>query len=312
MHVALLGALTSWWQRGRTPAVAPRVASTIPLSVSSTDTAPAVVDRDWATVLLELAYEDQAAPLSPEATAPVRLAAEQALARFADAPQRLPRRPQLLPQLLSTLDDDDASGREIAGVIARDPALAAHLLRLANSALYRTQPAPVENLDRAVAVVGTEGLRQLVAMAVMQPVMRMEGGALGALPDLIWDHTQRTALAAAQFAKTVEREDAFAAQMLALLQGLGAILVAQALRDACVSQGGVPDAGIAARLLQEASPRLGRAVAREWGLSERLLQGLDDQAIDDTMRMSGLGRALAVAAPHATAALASARVADAA
>ena len=58
--------------------------------------------------------------------------------------------------------------------------------------------------------------------------------------------------------------------------------------------------------------RLGRAVAREWGLSERLLDGLDDQAIGDTARMGGLGRALAVAAPHATAAMASARVADAA
>ena len=310
--MALLGALTSWWHRGRTPAVAPRAAPTIPLSVSAPGISLAAVGRDWATALLELAYEGQPAPLSPEDSAPLRWAAEQALARFADAPQRLPRRPQLLPQLLSAINDDDASGREIAGVIARDPALAAHLLRLANSALYRTQPAPVENLDRAVALVGTEGLRQLVAMAVMQPVMRMDGGALGALPDLIWDHTQRTALAAAQFAKTVEREDPFAAQMLALLHGLGAILVAQALRDACVQQGGVPDAGIAARLLQEAAPRLGRAVAREWGLSERLLEGLDDQVIDDTARMSGLGRALAVAAPHATAAMASARVADAA
>lgn len=310
--MALLGALTSWWQRGRTQPIAPRVASAIPLSFAATGNVTAAVGRDWATGLLELAYDGQPAPLSPEDSAPLRWAAEEALARFADAPQRLPRRPQLLPQLLSALNDDDASGREIAGVIARDPALAAHLLRLANSALYRTQPAPVENLDRAVALVGTEGLRQLVAMAVMQPVMRMDGGALGALPDLIWDHTQRTALAAAQFAKTVEREDPFAAQMLALLHGLGAILVAQALRDACVQQGGVPDAGIAARLLQEAAPRLGRAVAREWGLSERLLDGLEDQGIDDTARMSGLGRALAVAAPHATAAMASARVADAA
>jgi len=310
--VALLGALTSWWQRGRTAVVTPGAASIAPpRAMAATTTAPAV-DRNWASALLELAYEGQPAPLSPEATAAVREAAEKTLARFAEAPQRLPRRPQLLPQLLSTLNDDEASGREIAGVIARDPALAAHLLRLANSALYRTQPAPIENLDRAVALVGTEGLRQLVAMAVMQPVMRMDGGALGALPDLIWDHTQRTALAAAQFAKTVEREDAFAAQLLALLQGLGAILVAQALRDACVQHGGVPDVVIAAHLLQDASPRLGRAVAREWGLSERLLQGLDDQAIDDTARMTGLGRALAAAAPHASAAMASARIADAA
>ncbi|HEY1034142.1 MAG TPA: HDOD domain-containing protein [Pseudoxanthomonas sp.] len=310
--MALLGALTSWWQRGRTPVVTPREASTAPPRAVAVTITASAVDRNWASALIELAYEGQPTPLSSEATASIRETVEKTLVRFAETPQRLPRRPQLLPQLLSTLNDDEASGREIAGVIARDPALAAHLLRLANSALYRTQPAPIENLDRAVALVGTEGLRQLVAMAVMQPVMRMEGGALGALPDLIWDHTQRTALAAAQFAKTVEREDAFAAQLLALLQGLGAILVAQALRDACAQHGGLPDAGSAAHLLQDASPRLGRAVARAWGLSERLLQGLDDQAIDDTAHMTGLGRALAAAAPHASAAMASARIADAA
>ena len=310
--MALLGALTSWWQRGRTPVVAQRAASAAQPLTAAADTPAPAAGRNWAGALLELAYEGQPAPLSPDASASLRETAEQTLARLAETPQRLPRRPQLLPQLLSTLNDDEASGREIAGVIARDPALAAHLLRLANSALYRTQPAPIENLDRAVALVGTEGLRQLVAMAVMQPVMRMEGGALGALPDLIWDHTQRTALAGAQFAKTVEREDAFAAQLLALLQGLGAILVVQALRDACTQHGGVPDGGIAAHLLQDASPRIGRAVAREWGLSERLLQGLDDQALDDTACMTGLGRALAVAAPHASAAMVSARIADAA
>lgn len=306
--MALLGALTSWWQRGRTPAVVLRDVSTANPPAAATEAAAPAADRTWAEALLELAYEGQPPPLSPESSASLRDDAERTLARFAEAPQRLPRRPQLLPQLLSTLNDDEASGREIAGVIARDPALAAHLLRLANSALYRTQPAPIESLDRAVALVGTEGLRHLVAMAVMQPVMRMDGGALGALPDLIWEHTQRAALAAAQFAKTVEREDAFAAQLLALLQGLGAILVVQALRDACAQHRGAPDVGVATRLLQDASPRLGRAVAREWGLSERVLQGLDDQALDDTTRMTGLGRALAVAAPHASAAMASAQV----
>jgi len=53
----------------------------------------------------------------------------------------------MLPQLLGALNDPDASGRDIAGIIARDPALAANLLKLANSTFYRSHAVPVESLD---------------------------------------------------------------------------------------------------------------------------------------------------------------------
>ena len=259
---------------------------------------PGVLSRNWAQPLVDAALAGQPAPLSSAESAVMIAATEQALARFDSEPGRLPRRPQMLPQLLSTLNDDDASGRDITMIIARDPALAANLLALANSALYRSQPTPVESLDRAVAQVGTDGLRQLVAVALMQPVMRVEGGIFGRLPELLWDHTQHAAQAAAQFARTIEREDAFAAQLLALLHGLGAIVVVQALRETSARQQPTapPEAASVAALLQREAPRIARRVAREWDLSERLMCALDDQALDDLAAMGGLGRALAVGA----------------
>nr|WP_298129898.1 HDOD domain-containing protein [uncultured Pseudoxanthomonas sp.] len=269
--------------------------------------------RDWAGPLLRLARLDTDACLSPEDSQAVIAAARGALARFADDPQRLPRRPQLLPQLLGALNDDDASGRDIAGIIARDPALAANLLKLANSALYRRDTLAVESLDRAVAMVGVDGLRHLVAVALMQPVMRVEGGVFGRLPELVWDHTQRTALVAARLAGPSGREAVFAAQLLALLQGLGAIVVVQVLRDAAAgSAGRVPDAAAMARVLHRWSPRLGCAVAREWGLSERLMQALREQTADDVATLSPLARVLASAAPEAGDAMENPPVANAA
>ncbi len=287
--------------------------------VAAIDVGPVVrmagtaVSRDWSGPLLRMAGVDATTRLSAEQSAALVAATKRALVRFADDPQRLPRRPQLLPQLLSTLNDDEASSRDIAGIIARDPALAANLLKLANSALYRSQAAPVDSLDRAVAMVGVDGLRHLVSVALMQPVMRLDGGVFGRLPDLIWDHTQRTALLASQAARPAGREDVFAAQLLSLLQGLGAIVVVQVLRDTCAqADAGLPDADAIARLLRRWSPRLGRAVAREWALSDRLMQALDDQVVDEVAAMSALGRCLALAAPAASVAMESADVADAA
>ncbi|MCH6484913.1 HDOD domain-containing protein [Pseudoxanthomonas sp. LH2527] len=273
----------------------------------------AAPSRDWAGPLLRLAHLDTDACLSPEDSRAVLATARGALARFADDPQRLPRRPQLLPQLLGALNDDDTSGRDIAGIIARDPALAANLLKLANSALYRRDTLAVESLDRAVAMVGVDGLRHLVAVALMQPVMRVEGGVFGRLPELVWEHTQRTALVAARLAGPSGREAVFAAQLLALLQGLGAIVVVQVLRDAAAgSAGRVPDAAAMARVLHRWSPRLGCAVAREWGLSERLMQALREQTADDVATLGPLARVLASAAPEAGDAMENPPVANAA
>lgn len=280
-----------------------------PVAADGGEAAP---DRDWALPLVVLACEGQP-HCGPEQAASLVAAAEQALRRFATEPQRLPRRPQLLPRLLSTLNDDAASGREIAGIIARDPALAAHLLKLANSALYRSQPAPVESLDRAVAMVGTGGLRHLIAVALMQPVMQVEGGVFGRLPERVWEHTQHAALAAARHARTMGKEDAFAAQLLALLHGLGAIVTVQALRDACASRHcAAPEPALAARVLQAWAPRIGCAVAKEWALSARLMQALDEQAHGDLSAMAELGRVLALAAPEASAAFAAPAARDAA
>ena len=312
-RVVLLARMTGWWKRRASPARVSSLPASSPGADACIDAQPEPASLDWAGSLLRLARIDAAMSLSPEESVPIIAAARRALKRFADDPQRLPRRPQLLPQLLSTLNDAEASSRDIAAIIARDPTLAAHLLKLANSALYRRHEAAGESLDRAVAMVGVDGLRHLVAVALMQPVMRVEGGVFGRLPDLIWDHTQRTSLIAAQAVRSGGREDVFAAQLLGLLQGLGAIVVVQVLRDACASaKGQMPDTEAVSRLLHRWSPRIGRAVAREWELSARLMQALEEQAAEDVAAMGPLARALAFAAPEASDAMEMSPVADAA
>lgn len=299
--LVVLGVAAVWWMRRPAPSAdSPPVADAPQRPAGEDGQAPVdaeALGRDWALPLVEMAFPADASGVDDgtELTA----ATERTLSRFASEPQRLPRRPQLLPQLLGTLNDDEASGREIAAVIARDPALAANLLKLANSPLYRLQAAPVESLDRAVTLVGTYGLRELVAVALMQPVMRAEGGPMGRLPELVWEHTQHAALEASRRARAAG-EDPFAAQLLALLQGLGAIVVVQAVRDECVRLGaGVPTAARVAALLQAWAPRIGRLVAQEWELSARMIQALDDQALAELDAMGGLGRAIALAGPAA-------------
>lgn len=228
------------------------------------------------------------------AQATVLASAVSALDHVDMRPQLLPRRPHLLPQLMRAVNDPDASGRGIAAIIAQDPTLAANLLRIANSALYRPQGGPLESLERAVVHIGTEGVRQIVAAAVMQPVLSLEGGLYARLPAAVWDYALRTATAAAAYVR--ERGgDTLSAQLAGLLQGLGAVVILRVLRDAYAEQPSVPySLEVAATLVDRHTAAVAKTIATAWELPAQLGTALDEQRPehDSTLLATSLGRAL--------------------
>ncbi len=102
--------------------------------------------------------------------APVFKAVQQILERIEARPEYIPRRPSLLPKLLATVNDNEATMAEMSRIIAQDPALTGNLLRIANSPIYRTNSLPVDSIDRAVTLVGVQGIRSIIATALLQPV----------------------------------------------------------------------------------------------------------------------------------------------
>jgi HD-like signal output (HDOD) protein len=79
---------------------------------------------------------------------------------------KLPVMSEVAHALIRTLNDEDASGPEVADIIARDPALTARLLRLANSASFGLSRS-VGSLDDAVSLVGMGRVRTLGLAACM-------------------------------------------------------------------------------------------------------------------------------------------------
>ncbi|PPT56056.1 histidine kinase [Xanthomonas arboricola] len=249
--------------------------------------------RMYAAVMSTPALADGHLPTDP-AQAAVLAAVGAALDHVDLRPQLLPRRPQLLPQLMRAVNDPDASGRGIAAIIAQDPALAANLLRIANSALYRPQGGPLESLERAVVHIGTEGVRQIVAAAVMQPVLSLEGGLYARLPAAVWDYALWTAAAAAAYMR--ERGgDTLSAQLAGLLQGLGAVVILRVLRDAYAERPSLPySLEVAAALVERHTAAVAKTIATTWDLPAALGTALDEQRPehDTTLLTSSLGMAL--------------------
>jgi HD-like signal output (HDOD) protein len=232
-----------------------------------------------------------------EATVPaehirVAMLVASTLQAVANDPKYAPRRPLLLPELVRAVNDSDTTRKELARMIARDPALVGSLLKIANGPIYRRGSQPIESLERALAVLGTHGTRSLVAAALMQPVFRANGDA-AQFAEIVWEHTQRSAAAAELHASAVEASDPFTAQLVAIVMGLGAIVVYRCALDQYAARKVAPEPAAISSLLDDQAPRVARQIAASWELSDRVLEALDEQQQARVERPpSALGRSL--------------------
>jgi HD-like signal output (HDOD) protein len=208
-------------------------------------------------------------------------------------PRYAPRRPDLLPQLLQAMNDEDSSVAQIAKLIGKDPAIAGNLLRIANSPLYRVSDRPVESIERAMALIGSDGMRAVIAAALFQPVLDAHG-RFARVPELVWKHCLHSALAAEAYAAHVAKVDPFAAQLLALVLGLGSIVTLRVVLDEYAACPGIEaDAGVTIAILDSWAGPTASRIAASWGLSTRIQDALQEQLVDgETTGLSPLGRSL--------------------
>lgn len=211
-----------------------------------------------------------------------------ALAAIGDPTTRkrdFPRRPNLLPQLIRAMNDPGVSVRQLVAIVARDPALVGSLLQVANSSFYRMTPRPIETIERAIVVLGNEGLRSVMAAALMQPIFQTSGaGAAQRFPELVWEHAARSAHAAIPHAALVGRVNPFTAELLCLVSGLAEIVLFRAV-------GPSADPRVMAAVLDSQSAAFAWHIGTEWGLSEEMLAAFEEQ-MTFVEAATSLGRAL--------------------
>lgn len=208
--------------------------------------------------------------------------------------KQLPRRPAMLPKLLRAINDSDSTREELARLILQDPVLAGNVLKRANSAFYRQNNSPVESVDRAIVVLGFEGLRAPVAASVMQPVFKLPQGFFDKFAPMTWEQAQCSAVAAEHYARARKAGDPFTANLLGLLGGLGRIVIFRIALD-CYRQSGnlMPRAEVFVQLINDHGRALTRAIAANWDMSESFLSAIDAQLERRTpVHMAPMAKAL--------------------
>lgn len=182
---------------------------------------------------------------------------------------QLPVMPEASALLISMTSNDDCTIQELSDVVQRDPLLAAHLLRIANSALY--SPAyPSSSLRQAIQRLGMLELRRVaVTIAAQSRVFRLRGWESEV--EELFLHSLTTALYACEIAKVVRvgDEEAFLA---GLLHDVGHAVVLQGLAEMQKSASLEIPRPVMLKLADEHHTRIGSRLIEQWGLSPRLAE----------------------------------------
>ena len=202
----------------------------------------------------------------------------------------VPRIPELVSQLLNALSNENISSTALSAEVGRDLVLVAEVIREANSAYYRPAT-PIETLDGAVAMLGLNGLRMLLARIAFRPLVRVKTqGVARAVAPNVWRHSERCAFAASVMAPGLSAS-VFEAYLAGLMQNVGLQVAFQVADRLC--EGKVPSSGTFGVALFEASRQLSSVIARHWDFPADVVEAIARSSEPDAGDMPQLAQALA-------------------
>jgi len=183
----------------------------------------------------------------------------------------LPLLPDVAMRVINACSDPNSDLRRVAEVVRHDPAMAAHVLRVANSPMYAPRT-PIVSLQQALARVGLAGLKQIALLVTCQARVFVAPGFEAPVAEAL-----RHSIAVAFFAQEIARsrranvEEAF---LTGLLHDVGRPVLLQASADIARAWGASFAIEEVAAAVDASHAAAGGALAAAWKLSERVADAI--------------------------------------
>jgi putative nucleotidyltransferase with HDIG domain len=145
------------------------------------------------------------------------------------AVEKLPSAPEVAQQMLVAVNREDVDARQLTGLIARDQALTAKLLRLANSAFFAVR-SKVTTVQQAVTLLGFGRVRDLVLGLSVWTALDARSPAGRRWRTTLWAHSATVAAASKILAERAGL-DGGAAFTAGLLHDVGKLVLGLRLGD---------------------------------------------------------------------------------
>jgi putative nucleotidyltransferase with HDIG domain len=186
--------------------------------------------------------------------------------RLAARALELPLLPDVVAQVIALSTSDESDARELAEAIRRDGPMSAHILRLANSPIFRPRT-PIVSLQQALSRLGMTQIRQIAfAVSCKQRVFR----ARGFEPEVraSFRHSFAAGLAAQELARA-RRWNVEEAFLAGLLHDVGRPVLLQAIVDMHGANRSLNRNAVLA-VVAELHAQVGGMLAQKWSLPARV------------------------------------------
>lgn len=210
-------------------------------------------------------------PECPTASTPIEQLEQALIKKLERGEIELPLLPQVASQVMALTSDPSADAAKLSALIHQDQALAAHVLRIANSPAYMPR-SPVASLQHAVAMLGINLLSEIAFTTSLKAGAFQVPGHEDTVKQL-WRHS----LASGAFAKEVARtrrvnvESAF---LCGLLHGIGKPVVLRTAATVAREQQIKADTPMFHIVIDGYHSRVGCLIAEKWNLPKQVVEAI--------------------------------------
>lgn len=215
----------------------------------------------------------------------------------------LPSFPDVAIRVRKALSNDDVLVENVVRMVSAEPALAARLLQLSNSAALNATGKRFTDLRTAISRIGFNMARSATIAFAMSQLRRAEAyKGLEAPMAELWDHSAHVAAVSLVIAKRFARINADEALLAGLLQSVGKLyLLTRAARFPAL----LADVGAYQRIVAEWHGRVAQAILRNWEMADEIVTAVaacenaerEHEGTTDLCDVLAVGNAVAVLGP---------------
>jgi HD-like signal output (HDOD) protein len=164
------------------------------------------------------------------------------------------------------MEKEEVTSRQIADIVATDGALAARLLQVANSPLYRGR-VPIENIQMAVNRLGNTPVRSLVTSLAMTHMFQATSASLDKHLRTAWEEGVQVAAISRALARQakLDPEQAMLAGLVHNIGSLPVLMMADAYPELMRTDEQLD------QLVEHLNPVIGKQILEEWNFPAALI-----------------------------------------
>ncbi|RKX26756.1 MAG: hypothetical protein DRP46_10530 [Candidatus Zixiibacteriota bacterium] len=189
--------------------------------------------------------------------------------------------PQVIVEVINIANDPDSSISSLAGVIKKDPALTAKLLRIVNSPYY-CPAREITTIDQAVVTVGLRTVTSVALAASIYDKFKSMGRSIDRIR--FWRHSLEVALTSRHIAREAGYEPAEEAFAAGLLHDIGSLVLEASFPDEFAKNCRLAESGVRLTSVEQRTwgtnhARVGQFLLTQWKLPESICEAVGNHHV---------------------------------